>query len=66
MADVHWLCHCGSWFGFNEPACFVPHKDGGYFASIADGYPLQSRIQNGTNDPRRGLSAWASQENTLV
>ncbi len=51
-ADMHWICRFGSWFGFTEPARFVDHPDGGYFAN-ADGALIHAAAYNGYRDPRR-------------
>jgi len=58
--ELYWLQHNGSWFGFDEPAHFVPHKDGGYFASIASGEQIPTRIANGYRNPDAGIAPWAS------
>jgi hypothetical protein len=57
--SLHWLQHCGSWFAFAEPAAFMQHKDGGYFASIATGEHVQSVASNGYRNPESGLAPWA-------
>lgn len=57
--NLHWLQHCGSWFGFSEPARFQPHPEGGYFASVATGEQIASVVQNGFMNPERGLAPWA-------
>ena len=59
---IHWIQHCGSWFGFTEPARYVPGNDGGNFVSVATGAPLHSIAQNGMRNPERGLTPWAAQQ----
>lgn len=48
---VHWLTRLNSWFGFAEPAQFVEHKDGGYFASVATGEQIHALVYQGTAAP---------------
>lgn len=57
---IHWLQHCNSWFGFTEPAKFVQHRDGGFFASVATDEQIHSVIQNGLRAPSKGLAPWAT------
>jgi len=53
---IYWLQHCLCWFGFNEPAKFVLHKEGGYFASVATGVEIPSLMQNGLRSPLKGVN----------
>lgn len=63
MESLYWLQHCGSWFGFAEPARFAQHKDGGYFASASTGEPIHARVCNGYHNPGSGIAPWATDSN---
>jgi hypothetical protein len=49
---VHWIKHCGSWFGFNEPVEVVAHTAGAYFASKHTGERVPSMVLNGMKEPK--------------
>jgi hypothetical protein len=51
VKGVHYLNHCGSWFGFPVPVEFVEHGDGGYFASKDTGAVTRSVEQRGFSEP---------------
>lgn len=51
-----WLRHCGSWFGFREPAKFVRNTEtGGHFAGYYSAAILHSSFQNGRTPPSASL-----------
>jgi hypothetical protein len=62
---IHWLQHCGSWFGFSEPVRFVQDAGGGYFVSVASGEPVHSMTCNGFMNPSRGIAPWALREESV-
>jgi hypothetical protein len=50
--SIYWLQHCNCWFGFAEPARFISHPDGGYFAKHHSTEQIFSIIQNGLKRPK--------------
>ena len=52
-SGLHWLKHCGSWFGFTEPAEFrtCVRDGGGFFATVASGDQLAAVAENGRTEP---------------
>lgn len=51
IGAVHWLKHCGSWFGFAEPVKAVSDPDGAFFASLKTGERVKSIALNGLKEP---------------
>lgn len=52
VGKTWWLMHCNCYFGFDAPAKFVEHKDGGFFVSQDTGEHVTATIYQGLRRPK--------------